>query len=448
MRVGWASFSLLDYVGSETKRAGHTQRSVAREFSALCYPSLMLRRILFLFLFATTLQAQVPLGASKAEVVSILGWPSGGSKFGDREVMNYSDYSILLVDGKVASVEAKPNRKAKTKVPSLVAPRAQNPAPTGTSANAAPSTTAPVKAFPSPPVIRPATPPASVSQPHTVSSPRPSAADGLSVDAFAPLRRAIYVVGAFGLAAVGFIIWRITVLKKKRGNSRLDDITTWTSSPPPLLPEAATPLMRGLGAVSQPDLRRPDPIKDGWTLGLLKSVEWHRFEQLVAEYYRKQGFRANLTSFGADGGVDVEVFSETYDQPSVLVQCKAWTNGMVGVAPVRELYGVAAARKVPNTAFFATSGFYPDADSFARSVGMELIDGAKFIERIEQLPLSDQLSLHELATEGDYRTPTCAKCGTKMVLKRASKGRNESNEFYSCRSYPRCRNTINVPRAG
>ncbi|AAZ26590.1 nuclease-related domain-containing protein [Colwellia psychrerythraea] len=39
-------------------------------------------------------------------------------------------------------------------------------------------------------------------------------------------------------------------------------------------------------------------------------------------------------------------------------------------------------------------------------------------------------------------TKSCSRCGSEMVLRKASKGKNAGNEFWGCRSFPRCRNVI------
>ena len=36
-------------------------------------------------------------------------------------------------------------------------------------------------------------------------------------------------------------------------------------------------------------------------------------------------------------------------------------------------------------------------------------------------------------------TPTCPRCGSKMILRTASKGANKGRQFYGCSNYPKCR---------
>jgi hypothetical protein len=35
---------------------------------------------------------------------------------------------------------------------------------------------------------------------------------------------------------------------------------------------------------------------------------------------------------------------------------------------------------------------------------------------------------------------SCSKCGSDMVLRKATKGKNADNEFWGCSAFPKCRN--------
>ena len=39
---------------------------------------------------------------------------------------------------------------------------------------------------------------------------------------------------------------------------------------------------------------------------------------------------------------------------------------------------------------------------------------------------------------------TCSKCGAEMALRKATKGKNAGNEFWGCRSFPKCRNIVEI----
>lgn len=39
-------------------------------------------------------------------------------------------------------------------------------------------------------------------------------------------------------------------------------------------------------------------------------------------------------------------------------------------------------------------------------------------------------------------TKSCSRCNSKMVLRKATKGKNEGNEFWGCSTFPKCRNVV------
>lgn len=102
-------------------------------------------------------------------------------------------------------------------------------------------------------------------------------------------------------------------------------------------------------------------------------MSWQDFERLIGEAFRRRGYTvAETGGGGADGGVDLVL---TKGGEKSLVQCKHWRAQQVGVAVVRELYGVMAARGATG-GFVVTSGSYSnDARAFAQGRNVELIDG-------------------------------------------------------------------------
>lgn len=187
-------------------------------------------------------------------------------------------------------------------------------------------------------------------------------------------------------------------------------------------------------------VRRPQPTTPyecptQWSLGLLQDIEWKRFEEVVAAYFREIGYRAETIRCGADGGVDAKVYRG--EELISIVQCKAWNSRSVGVRPVRELLGVMVHQKVASGIFFATGGFTSEALAFAAENPLTLISGDEFLKTIHALPEAAQKSLLAVATEGDYRTPSCPSCGVKMVQREGG-----GKTFWGCRNFPRCRQTF------
>lgn len=234
----------------------------------------------------------------------------------------------------------------------------------------------------------------------------------------------LIVVGAVGL--IGWAIWRRRKSDSTEGlNPQSDSVR---EGPVPLVPS-----------------RRAASPERTWTRELLSQLKWKRFEDVVAAYSRELGYEAKTTRIGADGGVDVQLFQNGQPQPVWIIQCKAWDAYKVGVKPVRELFGVMAAEKVGNGAFFTTGEFTAEAADWARDKKVDLVNGREFISRIGQMSATAQQSLLNLATEGDYTTPTCPSCGIKMVERVAGKGRSEGNHFWGCPNFPRgCKQTFKI----
>lgn len=179
-----------------------------------------------------------------------------------------------------------------------------------------------------------------------------------------------------------------------------------------------------------------------WTVEALRSLEWKRFELLCAKYYEAAGFFSETIRCGPDGGIDVKLYRVDPDKPLAVVQCKAWANVAVGVKEIRELLGVMAHEKIGRGVFITTSTYTDQARAFGAQNPLQLLDGPQFVEKLRSLPADKQIRLLRFAFEGDYRTPTCASCGVKLVRRQGRQG-----EFWGCVAYPRCRTTMPVRRA-
>ncbi len=157
----------------------------------------------------------------------------------------------------------------------------------------------------------------------------------------------------------------------------------------------------------------------------LDGISWQEFELLVGEVFRRKGYSIEERGGeGADGGVDLVLYK---DGEKSLVQCKQWRANKVGVKVVRELYGVMAAEGASG-GYVVTSGrFTTEARRFAAGREIDLIDGDELSKLIGTL----EAQLEE--------APTCPKCGSQMVKKRAKKGESKGVEFWGCQSFPRCR---------
>jgi restriction system protein len=199
----------------------------------------------------------------------------------------------------------------------------------------------------------------------------------------------------------------------------------------------------------------------------LERMSWKQFEQLAGEHFRRRGFAVQENeASGADGGVDLVL---TRGADHYLVQCKQWRARQVGVAPVRELYGVMAAKGAAG-GYVVTSGVFTDeAKRFAEGREIELIDGEQLFGMIsaqaetgkptaarhpnplpargkrEISPSLDPGSLSGMTvpmsgkTASKSEVPACPECSSPMVPRTARKGSNAGNSFWGCSSFPKCR---------
>jgi restriction system protein len=163
----------------------------------------------------------------------------------------------------------------------------------------------------------------------------------------------------------------------------------------------------------------------------LESMTWREFEGLAAEVFRRQGYRvAERGGDGPDGGVDLELHmgSDKY-----LVQCKQWKVSKVGVATVRELYGVMTAERAVGGFVVASGDFTDDALQFAEGRSIKLVSTQSLLKMIAQNQGT------AARAEPVDAAPNCPKCGSKMVQRTAKKGDKAGAKFWGCSQYPACR---------
>ena len=150
-------------------------------------------------------------------------------------------------------------------------------------------------------------------------------------------------------------------------------------------------------------------------------MTWREFEGLVAESFRQQGYRVvERGGDGPDGGVDLELHmgSDKY-----LVQCKQWKVSKVGVATVRELYGVMTAERAVGGFVVASGAFTDDAKEFTEGRSIKLVDARRLRAMIGN------------ASPGGKRVWRKNGSGRKAVLPqvRQPDGRTNSQVGQQCR---------------
>ncbi len=124
--------------------------------------------------------------------------------------------------------------------------------------------------------------------------------------------------------------------------------------------------------------RRLLDTRDG--IALIGELSWREFEELVAEAFRREGYRAQENSkAGADGGIDIRLRK---DGQLYLVQCKNWNSNRVGVGVVREMVGVMVDAGAAAVVIVCSGRFTRDAWSFAKDKPVRPVDGRALLRMI------------------------------------------------------------------
>lgn len=171
----------------------------------------------------------------------------------------------------------------------------------------------------------------------------------------------------------------------------------------------------------------------------IRSLSWDRFEELISELYRRQGFQVSHSGGnGPDGGIDQRIRKAG---EYALVQCKHWRSEKVGVKVARELLGVVTSEKADYGVLITSGTFTDDAIAFARKNPLELINGEKLMALLEPV---QEGSPPKTAEES---TPICPACGCLMLRKTARRGPNPGTMFWGCPNYtndPSCTETRDI----
>ena len=162
----------------------------------------------------------------------------------------------------------------------------------------------------------------------------------------------------------------------------------------------------------------------------VRDLHWRNFEELVAEAYRRLGYRVAEGGYGADGGIDLELRK---DGQLTLVQCKQWKTQKVSVNVVREMFGVLTAHQANHFIIISSGTFTQQAIDFAAGKPIELIDGPKLLALVNDVQVSPQVTIE--------KPKTCPKCSGELIERTAKRGPNAGNTFLGCYNFPKCRYT-------
>lgn len=172
-------------------------------------------------------------------------------------------------------------------------------------------------------------------------------------------------------------------------------------------------------------------------LDAIRALDWRRFELLVGEAFRQQGYRVEESGLGGpDGGVDLIL---TREGQTTLVQCKHWRKRQIPVNTVREMFGLLQHHRADAVKIVCSGGFSPEARQFAVGKPIDLIDGGRLAVLVKAVQTGDA-AVPVTATQA-IETRRCGSCGAEMV-KRSNRKTGES--FLGCSRFPACRGTASL----
>ncbi|MDI6527190.1 restriction endonuclease [Pseudomonas otitidis] len=154
----------------------------------------------------------------------------------------------------------------------------------------------------------------------------------------------------------------------------------------------------------------------------LDGISWREFELLVGEAFRRKGF--SVTERGGNGpvsGVDLELHLGT---DKYLVQCKQLKALKIGVAVIREFFGVTAAEGAAG-GFAVSSGAYTKkARAFAQRRNIQRFDRTLLKQWFANRPMDSQSSLYLMCVmpRAYYFASICPLYSFSMIIRTARRG--------------------------
>lgn len=180
-----------------------------------------------------------------------------------------------------------------------------------------------------------------------------------------------------------------------------------------------------------------------WNSEVFAGIEWRRFEAVCEALFVQAGFKTASQSHGADRGADIWLFSQHAKGPVAVVRCRHWPNKPVDVRELRDFVGIMALHKLRRGTLVTSSRFTPEAQQFAEANGINALDVERLLELIATRTPVQQKALLDIAHDGEYWRPTCARCGIKLV-ERVSAG--DGTPFWGCANYPGCKSLLLMPK--
>lgn len=127
------------------------------------------------------------------------------------------------------------------------------------------------------------------------------------------------------------------------------------------------------------------PKKENKTRSKFFEMTPDEFEQSIGTIFENLGYVLAVTQKTRDGGIDLDGYELGLGGGRVIVQCKRY-SGTVGIAAVRDLFGVVSSDNRITKGFLVTTGnFSSESRSFVKDKRITLIDGTELEARFSNL---------------------------------------------------------------
>lgn len=164
-----------------------------------------------------------------------------------------------------------------------------------------------------------------------------------------------------------------------------------------------------------------------WRAGVLRAIEWQRFEGVCAALFRQDGYVPRVNSNGPAGGAEIWLHLPlSMAQPARIVLCKHMSEVPIDTTTVTQFRSVLDKAKVASGAIVTSGRFSDEAKQLARSNHIAPVDSVNLLSVILRRSEAQQRELLTVATQGEYWRPTCPKCTTKMSA------RDEAPRSWAC----------------
>lgn len=184
-------------------------------------------------------------------------------------------------------------------------------------------------------------------------------------------------------------------------------------------------------------------------IALLERLDLMTLEKLCLVLFDQMGFTAESTGDGSMPGISnaIVLHGKTSNAPFALLQC-AVAEARVDVVQLSQIRNSMTELGLASCYLVNIGSTGRGTHEFAAANKINLVDAAKFLELINNLPENGRIMLRETLASGRLPRPIetasrpkpaesgsghiCARCGAVMRLEVKMKGPYETGKFWQC----------------